>query len=154
MEEEAWLAIALMLLCARASADRVLLPLLLFPLTHSLALAHSPLARSPVRSQVERFRDRDQMLTRSAYGLTHLRSCLQFLVTLGLVHEGEGGADGEGGAGEEDAGATVACPLCGDVARSERFARFCSRCGSELGAGAPAGAPRTERPVAQRGAYV
>ena len=145
---------------ARASRpDRVRPPLPLFPLSRLLALAPPLLLpRPPSRSlsQVERFRDRDQMLTRSAYCLTHLRSCLQFLVTLGLVHEGEGegGADGEGGAGEEDAGATVACPLCGDVARSERFARFCSRCGSELGAGAPAGAPRTERPVAQRGAYV
>jgi hypothetical protein len=71
-------------------------------------------------SFIERYRDPTQFSGRASYCLTHLRSCLQFLITLGFVH------------GDVlTAGSTTSLPsppppMVMDI---ENFDEFCKKCG-------------------------
>ena len=91
-------------------------------------------------SFIERYRDPTQFSGRASYCLTHLRSCLQFLVTLGFVH-------GESLTNTESNNSKLTfspppmvmdidnfeeiCKKCGKGEHS-KFARLCVRCGSPL----------------------
>jgi hypothetical protein len=84
---------------------------------------------------IERYRDQSQFSGRASYCLTHLRSCLQFLVTLGLAH------------GDTLTNSTenpslplmvmdiqveeIVCKICGKNEHS-KLSRLCVRCGHPL----------------------
>jgi len=91
-------------------------------------------------SFIERYRDPTQFSGRASYCLTHLRSCLQFLVTLGFVH-------GESLTKTEPNNSNLTSPpplmvmdidnfeeVCKKCGKGEhsKFARLCVRCGSPL----------------------